>query len=62
MALGPLSITTAAVDGIYSMRTALELASLDEDMTDYMKCGTCSIRDLCKGTAYCLWARAGSED
>ena len=55
MTLGPLSITTAAVDGLYSLRTALELASLDEDMTGYKQCSTCSIKDSCRGVQYCIW-------
>lgn len=48
MALGALTITNAAIDGLYSAATALELASMDEDMTVYKQCSTCSIKGLPK--------------
>ena len=50
MSLGPLSITNAAIDGLYSAATALELASMDEDMTGkFRDCNNCALRDSCNG-------------
>jgi len=50
VSLGPLSITNAAIDGLYSAATALELASMDEDMTGkFRDCNNCALRDSCNG-------------
>ncbi len=52
MSLGPLTITTAAIDGMYSLTTAIELSSMDDTvMTDKrMDCDHCGQRDGCSGT------------
>jgi len=61
VSLGPLTITTAAIDGMYSAATALELASMDEDMTGKFKdCSNCALRDQCNGI--CQFARDADRE
>lgn len=49
MPLGALSITNAAIDGMYSLATAVELSSVDDGMTKRNDCDHCGERDICNG-------------
>lgn len=49
MSLGALTITNAAIDGMYSLATAIEL-SQEDGMTKRYDCDHCGERDACSGT------------
>jgi len=61
VSLGPLTITTAAIDGMYSLATAIELSSVEDGMTGkFRDCNNCALRDSCNGI--CQFARDADRE